>query len=70
LERPLRHERGSESIGRTREDGVGAIASGLDDHPTVGGDHLGENGIVASERCPHGLAVLLPEPRAAFDIGE
>jgi hypothetical protein len=61
---------GVESGDRLVEGSVHSVAGHLDDRPAVGHDGRPHQRIVARQRGPHLLGLLLPEVRAAFDVGE
>jgi hypothetical protein len=72
MERLLEGSSGGDSSGGTGEDGEAAIAFTAWSHHLammLRNNLLGE-GIVPHERLAHGVAVLLPESGAAFNIGE
>ena len=58
------------SASAAREDRVHAIADGLENHTALRIDRLPQDRIVARKGCWHRLWVLLPQLRAAFDVGE
>ena len=70
VQRALRGQRGGQRIGGTREDRVDAIADRLENHTALRSDRLPQHGIVARKGGGHRLWVLLPQLRAAFDVGE
>jgi hypothetical protein len=52
------------------EDSPDTVARALDDLPPMANDHPAQDRIVAREGNGHCLLVLLPEPDAAFDVGQ
>ena len=69
-QRPLRGDRGRDGIGRDVEARKEPVAGELDHGAAVRGDGLPEDAVVEVHRRRHGVGVLLPLPRAGFDVGE
>jgi hypothetical protein len=69
-QRLLGLERCDDGVDRPRKWRMHPITSHLDDDAALCGDRLLEDRIVASESIGHRLRVLLPQLRAAFDVGE
>jgi hypothetical protein len=46
------------------------IPNGAEDRAMMAFDGLAQDGLVARERIRHDVGMLLPQPRAALDIGE
>ncbi len=57
-------------IERVHKDSIERVANRLEDHAILRRDGLAEQHIVAYQRGAHGVWLLLPESRAAFNIGE
>ncbi|HLW12350.1 MAG TPA: hypothetical protein VKU81_06600 [Casimicrobiaceae bacterium] len=69
-DRLLQRYRGADRIEGIAECCVESIAGRLDDEPSPGFDGTPRERIMAGEGGPHALGLLLPEARAAFDVGE
>jgi hypothetical protein len=70
VQRTLHSERGGQPVGGTREDRMHAIADRLENHTALRIDRLPQHRIVARKGRWHRPRVLLPQLRAAFDVGE
>jgi len=57
-------------VGGVAENGVAAVAHRLEDYAVARLDRLPQHGVVAWQSLGHRVGVLLPEIRAARDIGE
>ena len=69
-QRPLGGQRGGEGVGSRAESGAELVAHRLEEVPVRRFDGTAQKIIVARQHFRHGSRVFLPEPRAAFDIGE
>ncbi len=67
---PLGGDRGGHGTDRRVEDGHQTVAGGLDDLTVRVGDGRPEQDLVSREGVLHLTRVLLPETRAALDVGE
>ena len=69
-QRELQVDDRGDRVERIVEDGVDAVAQHLDDGAAVPLHRAAHERVVARERGPHPLGLLLPEPAAAFDVRE
>ena len=69
-ERLLQLERGAHRVERVVEGGVHAVAGHLDDRAAMRSTAERAMRVVARERRLHALRLALPQPGAAFDVGE
>ncbi len=70
LQRPLRLHRAAQRILRGIEGDVKRIADGLENEPFAGLKGLAQQPVVQRQIHAHGLRLLLPFTRAAFDVAE
>jgi hypothetical protein len=66
----LRFESGGDSLSGPLEDGAEGVAGGREHAPAAGLDRVPQDGVVARQGRTHPLGALLPEARAALDVGE
>ena len=69
-ERPLQLHGCAERVEWVGKDGQHAVAGRLDDAAAAVNDAPLRNRVMARQRILHALRRLLPQPRAAFDVGE
>ena len=69
-ERLLRGQRSGQPVRRRGEGGIERVAAGLEDVAAVLADRLAQQDVVARQGHAHEVGILLPQPGAAFDVGE
>ena len=67
---PLKCDDGVDSVHRVVEGGIDSVAGHLHDDSPVPLHGDARQGVMPRQRSRHPLRFLLPEPGAAFDIGE